>query len=56
MKSGANNSDQIRIRKMAEEGSTAKEISVALQINQEIVEAFMPKKARKKKTDQVESD
>lgn len=54
MKSGANKSDVVQIRKLAEEGYSAEDISDKLQVNPASVKAFIPaakKKAAPKKSE-----
>lgn len=43
MKVGANKSDAVKIKKMAEDGDDAEYISRALQIEVDVVKSFMPK-------------
>lgn len=53
MKHGASFIDQNRIRRLADDGATAAEISTKLRIAPQVVKAFMPKKARAKKPEPV---
>lgn len=48
MKAGANRSDVILIEKLAEQGETAEFISGSLQINVDVVEAYMSNKPKEK--------
>jgi hypothetical protein len=48
MKTGANKSDAVKIKKMAENGDDADYISHALQIELDVVKSFMPKKKESK--------
>lgn len=43
MKTGANKSDAVKIKKMAENGDDADYISHALQIEVSVIKSFMPK-------------
>jgi len=57
MKSGANNSDVVQIKKLAEEGYSAEDISEKLQINFNCIKTFVkasPKKSSKKPADKEE--
>lgn len=51
MKYGANVADQVSIRKLAEKGLDAEQISQTLLIKKEAVEKFMPKPEKENKTE-----
>ena len=54
MKAGANNVEQVQIKKLAAQGNTAAQISTMLLIEESTVEKFMPPKPAKKATPKKE--
>ena len=46
MKSGATPNDRQAIKRMAADGASAAEISMAVQVDESVVKSFMPRKKR----------
>jgi len=53
MKTGANFTDQRSIKRLASEGMSVEDISHNLQINEDTIKSFMPKKGKGKNANKL---